>query len=83
MKIKKGTLHFDYDGSGDVLYAYVDEPEAAASVEEDGVVFGINPHTKMLVGFTIVDYSRKLRDGLLKKIKYFDNITLPKVKEFA
>ena len=72
------NLIFDYDQKRDVLYAFIDHPQAAVCEETDvGVLIRRDPHTKAVIGFTIYNYSRKKKRGLLTEIPYFPNIQIP------
>lgn len=67
MKKIKGKLKFDYDDENDVLYAYINKPRKAISKELDsGVVIRLDPISKKMVGFTIIDFLFKITKGLLK-----------------
>ena len=72
----KGTLKYNYSERGDVLYAYVNKPRPAKSIEiENGIVLRVDIKTNKIVGFTIVDFKRRTTDGSITKIPYFDNVT--------
>jgi len=75
----KNIMDFHYDKKADVLYAYIDSPIGAISVEiENGILIRIEPKSKRVIGFTIIDYMKRINDGLLKKIPMFESVELPK-----
>ena len=48
-----------YDSEADVLYVTRDTPEYTDYVEySDDVILRLDPETKRLVGFTIIDFSQ-------------------------
>ena len=74
----RGKIHFSYDSDSDVLYSYIKKPLPAKSVEMgNGIIVRINPENQKLVGFTVVNYKRRIRDGILTKIPYFEEVELP------
>ncbi len=79
MDAKRSTqIKYDYDKSGDVLYAFIGESTPAISEEtSNGVLIRRDIKTNEIVGFTIVNYSRKKKRGQLKAIPYFPNVKLP------
>lgn len=77
------ALRFTYDEIGDVLYASLGEPRAAFSEDNNGVAIRFDISTGELVGFTIVNYSRKLRRGDLATIPFFPNVSLPDPGHFS
>jgi uncharacterized protein YuzE len=53
-------LKLNYDAKADVLYCSLGEPAEAISVEEEeGVLLRLDPETKMIVGMTVIDFSKK------------------------
>lgn len=77
--IKKGTPNYNYDEKGDVLYVSFDKPDSSGCIELDGgIVLRKDPDTKLMTGFTIINYMKRVRDGLLGKIPFFDETILPK-----
>jgi hypothetical protein len=53
-------LKMKYDPEGDVLYGSLGEPRAAISVEtEKGIVYRLDPDTDEVVGFTVIDFSKR------------------------
>ncbi|NMC43480.1 MAG: DUF2283 domain-containing protein [candidate division Zixibacteria bacterium] len=74
----KIVVKFDYDKEADVLYAHIGKPRPAYSEETiDGVLIRRDPKTDRIVGFTIINYSRKKARGQLDRIPHFPAITLP------
>ena len=59
----KHIWKFDYDRDADVLYAFIDVPRPAKSIEEGDVVLRIDP-TGKLVGVTIVDFIKRFEELL-------------------
>lgn len=61
--MKKGMLYF-YDTEADVLYFSKGEPRPDAESEEigDDVVARLDPKTKEVVGFTILNFSKRFMD---------------------
>lgn len=77
-KTDKINLSFDYDRERDVLYAFKGKPQQAISEETpNGVLIRRAINTKEIVGFTIYNYSRKKKRGLLGEIPHFPHIKLP------
>lgn len=73
----KGKIKFSYD-KNDVLYSFINKPRKAICRElGNGILMRIDGNEK-IVGFTIIDYERRKRDGLLKTVPYFEDIKLPK-----
>jgi uncharacterized protein YuzE len=71
-------INYNYDEEADVLYASVGEPRPAKSVDsENGVILRIDPHSKKYVGFTIINYMDRKKQGKLKRIPHFKGIELP------
>jgi len=74
----KNNLKFSYDNDSDVLYAYINKPTPAKSIEhKDGIVLRLDPHSGKYVGFTIIDYMSRKKRGKIKSIPHFDLIELP------
>ena len=62
-------ITYDYDKDRDVLYAFVGRPRPCVSVETPhGVLLRRDMETGEFVGFTIINYARKLQRGSLKSI---------------
>ena len=78
-KYQKPDINYDYDDEADVLYAHVgDHPVPAQSVEyENGIVLRIDPQSKKYVGFTIINYMNRRKQGKLKNIPHFKQVDLP------
>ena len=58
----KSKLRFWFDEAGDVLDISIGKPRAAVSKElEDDIVVRINPRTKKVVGFTILNFTERFR----------------------
>lgn len=81
MERVKGTLKFDYDTENDVLYAFINKPRAAISQEQthkdcSGVLIRIDPKNTKIVGFTVIDFKRRIRGGDLKAIPYFKDVPI-------
>ena len=65
-----------YDREADVLYATCSKPEYTDYVEHsDDVILRLDPETKQLIGFTIIDFSQHFA-------KQESDITLPFGIEF-
>jgi uncharacterized protein YuzE len=76
----KGKLKFDYDKSNDVLYSFIDKPQSARSEEvEGGVLIRVDSRVHKIVGFTVLDFKRRIKDGYLKKIPCFEDIDINKL----
>ncbi|MBL1123421.1 MAG: DUF2283 domain-containing protein [Ignavibacteriae bacterium] len=74
----KDTFKYDYDKEADVLYAFIGKPKPAKSVDyENGIVVRIDPNSGKYIGFTIVDYMKRKKRGMLKKIPHFKQVELP------
>ena len=56
---KRARLSFSYDAEADVLYVAVGRAtHAVGELRENGVIIRRDPHTRRIVGFTIVDFTR-------------------------
>ncbi len=74
----RGTVRFHYDKEGDVLYSFINKPRAARCIEKgNGILIRVDPRINKIVGFTVIDYARRKKDGSLKAIPYFENVKLP------
>jgi len=76
----KGKIRFSYDKENDVLYSFINKPRKATCRElglGNGILIRIDPDINKIVGFTVIDYERRKRDGLLKTVPYFKDIKLP------
>lgn len=74
----KGKLLFDYDKDSDVLYAYIEKPRPAATIEpSSGIVIRYDPQIKKVVGLTILDYMKRINRGIFGKIPYFEDVIFP------
>ena len=74
----KGKIKFSYDKENDVLYSFINKPRKAICRElGNGILIRIDTNKK-IVGFTITDYERRKRNGLLKTVPYFEGLELPK-----
>ena len=72
------SINYNYDKEADVLYASVGKPQPAKSIDyENGVVLRIDPNSKKYVGFTIINYMDRKKQGKLKRIPHFKGIELP------
>ena len=71
-------LKMAYDAKADVLYASKGAPRPCISEEtEEGILLRRDKNTREVVGFTIINYSRKKARGELKTIPYFPSVILP------
>jgi uncharacterized protein YuzE len=74
----KINIKYDYDKEADVLYASVGEPKPAKSVDyKNGIVIRIDPHSGKYIGFTIIDYMKRKKRGMIKRIPHFKQVELP------
>ncbi len=56
----QAKLAINYDPKADVLYCSYGPPQEAISEEtSEGIITRRNPETDELVGFTVVDFSRR------------------------
>lgn len=77
-------LNFTYDEIGDVLYADIGKPKHGILEEpQEGVFIKFDMDTNELIGFTISNYKRQLKDGHLKSIPHFPNVKLPQYSKFG
>ena len=75
---KKIEIDFHYDREVDVLYASIGKPRPATSIEKgNGILLRIDPKTNDIIGFTVIKYMKRKKDGFLKHIPEFENIELP------
>ena len=71
-------IHFDYDEKSDVLYAFIDEPDETYYEElSNGVFLRKDYHSDRVIGFMIVNYSKRKQMGLLYPIPNFENVEIP------
>jgi len=71
-------MKFHYDKEADVLYAFENGVNSGIFDEDvDGVWIRKDSETGKPIGFTILDYMRRKKDGLIKAIPYFPNIKIP------
>lgn len=74
----KDNFKYDYDKEADVLYAFIGKPKPAKSIDyENGIVVRVDPRTGKYIGFTIVDYMKRKKRGMLKSIPHFKQVALP------
>jgi len=72
-------IQYHYDRDVDVLYASIGKPKPARSIEkENGTIIRVDPMTGKIVGFTVIHYMKRIKDGLLKSIPEFEDIELPR-----
>jgi len=76
--IAYGKLNYRYDEKSDVLYAFIDKPRPAKCIDEqEGIIIRYDINTKEIVGFTIIDYMHRRKDGVLQSVPHFKDISLP------
>lgn len=75
---------FDYDSAGDILYvSFTNRPETAIGDEIiDGVVLRRSISDDMVIGFTIIDFIKRLQDGILDDLHITEYLQNSKVKSF-
>lgn len=63
----KTKLYYYYDLEADVFYLSQGKPSFKAQSREasDDVILRLNPKTKKVVGFTILNFTRRLRQNKL------------------
>lgn len=66
---KKKNIQWDYDAEADVLYISIGKPRKAEGVDiGEGTIVRVNPRTKEIVGFTIINpMQRTLKELALAK----------------
>jgi len=75
----KNKVLFHYDRDGDVLYISIGKPMPASCIEQDdGTMLRVDPKTGIIVGWTIVDYMRRVKDGILRQAPGFENVAMPR-----
>ncbi|MBC8278183.1 MAG: hypothetical protein H8E46_08120 [FCB group bacterium] len=75
-----GSIEFDYDEIGDVLYSQVKNIYQNIDIDLDGgVVINIDPKSYQINGFIIIDYKKRLRDRKIGKIPFFSSNNLPMI----
>jgi len=65
MKTKKGiNLYYFYDREADVFYLSQGKPTAKVKMQEtaDDVVLRLNPKDGKIIGFTILNFARRLKN---------------------
>ena len=73
----RGKINYCYDKEVDVLYSYINKPRPASSKElNNGVVLRYDPKSNKLVGFTIIDFKKRIKNGLLKSIPSFPEVNV-------
>jgi uncharacterized protein YuzE len=78
---KNENIEYHYDKDADVLYASLGKPRRGYSEETpNGILVRYDNKTNEVIGFTIYNYSRKLKRGQLMSIPHFPKIELPKVE---
>ncbi len=81
MKKFSGKIYFSYDSDCDSLDSYIKKSVPIKSIEMgDGILIHINPKSQKIVGFTVHHYLRRIQDGILTKIPYFEKLKLPLFK---
>lgn len=77
--INNSKINFHYDKKSDVLYANIGHPKPSTSIEKgNGTLIEVDPFSKEIVGFTVIDYMKRIKDGLLRSIPEFEDIELPR-----
>lgn len=62
---KPGTITWDYDEEGDVLYLSIGEPQPAAGIDiGEGVIIRYDEVRKEVVGLTLIGLRARLLKGL-------------------
>lgn len=75
MEKLKGKVYYSYDTENDVLYSYINKPRSAYCIEKDnGVLIRTDPKTNKVVGFTVIDYKRRILNNNLTEIPYFGKV---------
>ena len=60
---KELGLKINYDTKADVLYCSFGDPQEAISIEmDDGIILRLNPENDNVVGFTVVDFSKRFAE---------------------
>jgi len=55
-------LNLHYDRSADVLYLSLGPPREAITIEvEEGILTRIDPETRQVIGFTIIDFALRFQ----------------------
>lgn len=76
--IDKNKLQFDYDKKADVLYATIGPSRAGRTDEKgNGIAITYNIKNNEPIGFIIVDYMKRMKRKMIKKIPEFGIIKLP------
>lgn len=76
--MKNKEIEFRYDEEADVLYAIIERKEKPIYREiSEGVVLRLDRETQKCIGFTIIDYKKRLRDGLLQSCPNILKFRLP------
>ncbi len=61
--LDKGNITWEYDKEADVLYISVGEPKPAEGLDiGEGIVVRIEPKTREVVGLTIINFARRLKE---------------------
>jgi len=76
MDVQHNRIKFSYDRESDVLYSYIDKPRPAFGEEEEsGIIIRYDMTTNEIVGFTIINYSRRFHRDMT--IPHFPGLALP------
>jgi uncharacterized protein YuzE len=77
-------MKFRYDKENDVLYANVGEPCSGLAEEVGGgIAVKFDIHNKKPIGFTIIDYMKRVNRNILLPIPNFEKIKLPTYKNLS
>jgi len=75
---KKRKIEFNYDIEADVLYASLGKPRKGYAIyDENGIVIRADINSDEIIGFTIVNYKKRLKRGLIRNIPNFEWVRLP------
>lgn len=74
----KRKITYTYDEVADVLYSFVGERgNCISSQVASGIYIHRNPKSGEIKGFTIVDYKKRKKDGMIGKIPHFPDVKIP------
>lgn len=58
------TMKINYDPKSDIFYCSFGDPREAISVEtdEEGIILRLDPENDEIIGFTVLDFSKRFKD---------------------
>lgn len=74
----KKKIRYTYDEVADVLYSFIGKRGNCISIQvAPGIYIHRNSESGEIKGFTIVDYMKRKKRGMIKDIPHFPNVQIP------